>query len=421
MTMLYPSVAPASTYTDYDCSSPHCYSIGAEQLAFSGLEGQWDDRVINIPDSEVNQQYGHLNNEMWLIMSDGSWVEQGLTQQCTVGPPPSGNSETCSQRGGSDSYLQFWGDATTGTSSVVVAFHLIKTLSADGNSHSYEIWDGSNCANNNWPVYLDFNKVGTSTIQSHCRGDHFNAGIELYSPPGINSNEYTGGNWYHNFMQVYQNSVGSWANASLDSTTYHTTPCGVAVNCAMDPCGSFANGSCLNWSRDSNNEWSDNKPAGSADRGGRAVSQQAAPSRAGSGTHRVSPQMASCERQHSVCDPAAFKGLSFTKAARPGTVLLTEQQVLKHFRLTGATVTLARTAYGQMHAADPALAASSVVSPHRVIWAITQHFPRPVTIADPNAPVGAPATLKISAESFIIDAATGQVIDYCEGCAAVPR
>src|SRR6516162_9057748 len=130
MTVLYPSVTPASAYTFYDCLNPHCYSIGAEQLAFSGLEGQWDDRVINIPNSEVNQDYGHLNNEMWLLMSDGAWVEEGLTQQCSVGPPPPGNSETCSQRGGSDSYLQFWGDSNGGST---VAFHLIKTLSADGN------------------------------------------------------------------------------------------------------------------------------------------------------------------------------------------------------------------------------------------------------------------------------------------------
>jgi hypothetical protein len=130
--------------------------------------------------------------------------------------------------------------------------------------------------------------------------------------------------------------------------------------------------------------------------------------------------MAACERHYSVCNPAAFKGLPFTKAARPGTTMLTRQQVLQHFSLTGASVVLARTTYGPMHAAHPALAASSVVSPHRVIWAITQYFPRPVQMADPNAPVGAPATLKISAESFVIDAATGQVVDYCEGCAAIP-
>jgi hypothetical protein len=426
MAMLYPSVAPATSYTFYNCFSPHCYSIGAEQLAFSGLEGQWDDRQINMPASEVNQDYGHLNNEMWAINSSGGWVEEGLSQQCSAGPPPPGNTETCAARGGSDSYLQFWGDAASSTSKV--AFHLIKTLSADGDNHSYEIWDSSDCANNDWAVYLDFNKVNTSTVQSHCRGTYFNVGIELYSPPGINGSEYTGGNSFHNFMQVYQDSVGSWADADLDSGTYHTEPCGIQFNCAMDPCDTFAAGSCLTWSLDSSSQWSDNKPEGSDSNSGLAASHAAGPALAGSNTHGtgssthgISRATAACERKHNVCNPAALKGLPFISATRPGTVLLTRAQVLKHFGLAGATVALVPTSYGRMHTADPVLAASSVVNPHRAIWAITQYFPRPVEMADANAPVGAPATVKVSAESFIIDAATGQVIDYCEGCAAVPR
>lgn len=250
------AAAPPPT-TFYNCEVDHCYSIGAEPLTFSGLEGQWDDRVINMPDSEVEQDYGHLNNEMWLIMSNGQWVEEGLSEQCSTGP--ASNGKTCSQNGGTDSYLQFWGDAADGGQ--VVYFHPIKTLSADGDNHVYEIWDGSNCTNNDWQVYLDYNLIGTSTVQSTCRGDHFNVGIELYSPPGINSNEYTGGTWFHNYMQYYENSVGSWQYVNLDTTTYYTYPCGDGVNCDEDPCSQFSAGSCLNGSRDSSYTWSDNKPS----------------------------------------------------------------------------------------------------------------------------------------------------------------
>lgn len=210
-----------------------------------------------MPDSEVDSDFGHLNNEMWLLMSDGQYVEEGLSEQCTTGPA-TGPHQTCSTNGGTDSYLQFWGDAD---SSGKAYFHLIDTSSADGNSHEYEVWDGSNCANDNYSVYLDYNLVGTSTVQTSCQGDHINAGLELYSPPGINSNEYTGGTWFHSYVEVYKNSVGSWAYADFDSGTYHSLPCGDDDNCAMDDCSAFADGSCLHWGLASDYEWSDNKPS----------------------------------------------------------------------------------------------------------------------------------------------------------------
>jgi len=190
-------------------------------------------------------------------MSNGQWVEEGLWEQCTTGPP-TGPHQTCISNGGSDSYLQFWGDAD---SSGTGYFHLIGALSADGNNHVSEIWDGSNCANNNFTVYLDYNRVGTSTVQRTCNGNHINAGLELFSPPGINANEYTGSNWFHNYIQAYSNSLGSWNYVTIDSGTYHSIPCGDSFNCGMDECSAFANGSCLHWERTLDYEWSDNKPS----------------------------------------------------------------------------------------------------------------------------------------------------------------
>jgi|GEM_PF-3744735 len=52
------SPGPLAMASSYNCVTPHCYSIGAQIGSFSGLEGQWDDRVINMPNSEVNTEFG---------------------------------------------------------------------------------------------------------------------------------------------------------------------------------------------------------------------------------------------------------------------------------------------------------------------------------------------------------------------------
>jgi hypothetical protein len=125
---------PAFALMSYDCSD-YCYSIGAEHGTFAGLEGQWDDRVISIPADEIQDDFAHLNNEMWLITSAGPFVEEGLSDQCTTGPP-TGTNQTCTGNGGTESYLQFWGDQGA---SGLPAFHLIDTLSADYDNHVYEL------------------------------------------------------------------------------------------------------------------------------------------------------------------------------------------------------------------------------------------------------------------------------------------
>jgi hypothetical protein len=131
--------------------------------------------------------------------------------------------------------------------------------------------------------------------------------------------------------------------------------------------------------------------------------------------------MVACERRSKVCNPVALRKLPLNRPAQPGAVLLTRRQVLSRLGMTGAIVAVARMTYGQLQAADPALAASAVIYPGRVIWVITQYFPEPVTVQYGNSPPGAPTTHKISAESFVIDVATGEVTDSCQGCAAVPR
>jgi hypothetical protein len=137
--------------------------------------------------------------------------------------------------------------------------------------------------------------------------------------------------------------------------------------------------------------------------------------------HSINLKMADCERHHAICNPAALSELPLVKPARASAVLLTGQQVLARFRQPGAVLATERTTYGQIHAADSFLAASTVVYPGRVVWVITRYFAKPVTVADSNAPAGTAHRKTISAESFVIDAATGQVTDYCLGCAAVPR
>lgn len=139
------------------------------------------------------------------------------------------------------------------------------------------------------------------------------------------------------------------------------------------------------------------------------------------GKHGVDPKMAACERQKKVCNPAALAGLPFSGPDRQGASLITQRQLVARFGVAGSTLALARTTYGQVHAANPALAASDTVYSGRIVWLVTQYFSKPVTVHDGDGPIGASTTRKISVASFVIDAATGDVVDSCLGCAAVGR
>ena len=158
--------------------------------------------------------------------------------------------------------------------------------------------------------------------------------------------------------------------------------------------------------------------------GGAQVGRPAAtpaPSARVASAHGLSPALAACERRSDACDRAALKKFPLDRPVRAGTPLLTRRAVLSELGLLSAITAARRTTYRQIHAADPALAASSIIYPARVIWVVTRFYRRPVTVPQTYGPPGAATSIKISAESLVIDAATGDVIDSCEGCAALTR
>lgn len=138
-------------------------------------------------------------------------------------------------------------------------------------------------------------------------------------------------------------------------------------------------------------------------------------------SHGMNPKMVACERRSAVCNPAALKEFPLDRRVPAGTPLLTRQAVLSELGLTSSITTARRTTYRQIQAADPALAASSIIYPARIVWVVTRFFPKPVTVPQTYGPPSAPTSIKITAESFVIDAATGDITDSCEGCAALTR
>ncbi|MHB1817424.1 MAG: hypothetical protein ACYCO9_05195 [Streptosporangiaceae bacterium] len=138
-------------------------------------------------------------------------------------------------------------------------------------------------------------------------------------------------------------------------------------------------------------------------------------------SHGLNPVLAECEKRSDSCGPAALKKFPLNRPVRAGTPLLTRRGVLAELGLTGAITAARRTTYRRIHAADPALAASSIIYPARVVWVVTRFFRRPVTVPQTYGPPGAATSIRVSAESVVIDAATGAMIDYCEGCAALTR
>jgi len=154
---------------------------------------------------------------------------------------------------------------------------------------------------------------------------------------------------------------------------------------------------------------------------GRANRQRGATELRRNAAHAIDPAMVACERRKSVCNPAALNRLPLIRPVPAGAALLSRTQVLSRFHHPGTMVVVARTTYGAIHRKNPALAASAVVYPGRIVWIVMEYFPRPVTVDGGNGPVGAPSTVTITAESFVVDAATGDVTDYCLGCAVVPK
>jgi hypothetical protein len=402
---------PASATTYYDCEgAQHCYATGVERGAWSGMEGTWDDQSMSMPASEISVG-GHMTNEMWLATNGLSqFIELGLARQCDKLVT---GDETCSGIGGINAYMEFWGDENPQGS---IFFHWIKNIDQDGDSHSYEMWDDSNCGNDDFNVYIDYNLINTSTNQVDCNSYQLDAGMELLSPPGINSGESTGGN-FDNYIEKYSNSTGEWTDADFTTTDSSSASCTAdGDDCNMDPCAVFSAGGCLHGLRISADEWQDSKPAVSS-----SVNHPAASTAGGPASVRgMTAELSACERVRAVCDRSAYDKLPLTSADRPGAALLTRARILAQSRYQGAIVVLRETTYGQLRSERNPLAGSRTIAGSRIVWVVTQYLPKP--IADTKADVMAGARLKkVSAISFIIDAATGQETDSCLGCTAVPR
>jgi hypothetical protein len=86
----------------------------------------------------------------------------------------------------------------------------------------------------------------------------------------------------------------------------------------------------------------------------------------------------------------------------------------------GAVVGARLMTYGEAQSKWPQLAAASsaVVDPSRQVWVMTKYYSTPIAVPWGGDP--AQGTVKISQESVVVDAATGQETDASEGLSAVP-
>jgi hypothetical protein len=249
----------------------YCASVGLQSGGkWAGIEGQWDDSKMEIPASESND-FGHLNNEMWLYankanstIATSAFVELGLGRGCDNSDgltPKSGSS--CSATGGINAYYQFyaWTPAAGDGSQY---FAPIKNIDMDGDNHVYEIWDSSNCANDKFEYYVDYDLVATSPSMGFCNGQSLTAGMELAEPGGVsdNSGEYSG--TFDNYIQLYSNSSGAWSNANFTSSVLSDTPTYDCLedgeSCITFPCAGNPADICLHGLRVAANEWQDDKP-----------------------------------------------------------------------------------------------------------------------------------------------------------------
>jgi hypothetical protein len=247
------------TYVDGN----HAYSIaeycaGANPL--EGIEGQWHDSSFTESDSQDQNNTngpngisntGFEDNEMWLPVKGNadSWVEEGVLG-------------AYSAYGG---YTAFWADAYDySIAPHVLYFHNFGSLDADGSNHVYEIENAgivdTGTANNNWYIYLDYNKIGTSTITQSSQGHALQVGMEVndgdeypyaYDYGWIDPDEYSG--TFNDYMEVYYPSTG-WEYPSAWSATADTFPCGTGS-------GYYPDGYCENGVHYYSYEWSDNKPS----------------------------------------------------------------------------------------------------------------------------------------------------------------
>jgi hypothetical protein len=145
----------------------------------------------------------------------------------------------------------------------------------------------------------------------------------------------------------------------------------------------------------------------------------AASSSARTGSHSISSKMVACERTRTICNPGYYDTLPYIHPDGRTAILISRKQILARYAEPGATVVGRRTTFGQLKAANPALASSDVVNARRVVWVITIYFAHPRSSGLETPLVT--SSKKYAAASVLIDAATGNLIEGCWGCTAVPR
>ena len=119
----------------------------------------------------------HINNEMWFYThhNESQWVEFGIRE----GSWPGNGTCNCG-------YGRFWADFNSQGQEFR---HLIQFVSNNnGSNHNYEIIRNPNNLNN-WDVWLDFNKINTSTNQNSSTGYEAQMGLEdsLVTPDSSSS------------------------------------------------------------------------------------------------------------------------------------------------------------------------------------------------------------------------------------------
>lgn len=105
----------------------------------------------------------HINQEMWFYThaDESQWVETGLRQGYWL-------PCACVR------YTRFWADFDAAGNEYR---HTISYPAADGSDHQYEVLRNSS-NHNYWDVYIDYNRVGTSTNQGSSTGYEVQHGLE---------------------------------------------------------------------------------------------------------------------------------------------------------------------------------------------------------------------------------------------------
>jgi hypothetical protein len=199
------AAAPAAQAAT-SCINPHCYSIGILDRSddFTGIYGEWHSNNMYLADSDYAYG-GHINSEMWLVMPNGTWVEEGLRNGIDPGDP-------C----GCTAYEVFWADASTSGN---FSRHYIANVAPDGTDHSYVIQQGSGV--NTWDVYYDGAYQGTSTVTGSWTGHEQQVGGEVQ----VNDLSTAWCDWFE-MTSDFRDGAGNWylSNGGASVPTQQVDP-----------------------------------------------------------------------------------------------------------------------------------------------------------------------------------------------------